>query len=417
MNLLKSVFTGLIFSLLVLPLAGQSGTMRENIFRMLERANELRDEDNHRGARDLYTRLINYSLSEYERAVVSQNFGSLELTLENYAEAIRHFEIAVGTNALPKQITSQMEANLIQLYMIQDEFQKTLDLMASWLPRQEDPQVQIFVTAASAATQLREFDLGIDYIRQAIERSETPEENWYRLLVALYHEKGDQQGTADSLEEVIRIFPDKSEYWRQLSGLYLNMSNDLRALAILESAYEKNLLDDEDDLLQLVNLYLFLDIPYEGSKILGREIESGRITPNRKNFELLANAFLRARENRDALQALLNAAKEAEDGNLNLRVAQVYVELEEWESALTHLETALQKGELRNRGLPFLLMGYAFYALDRREEAIEVFVAALAEESIANQAKQWISYLDPKLFDSLQSEEEDSDSTSAQKQG
>lgn len=403
-----------------LALAGQSfaqsGTMRENIHRMLERANDLRDEDNFRGATELYNRLLNFSLLDYERAVVSQNFASLELTLENYAEAIRHFEVAVATNALPSEITSQMEGNLIQLYMTQDAYQKTLDLMASWLPRQSDPPVQIFVTAASAATHLNKFDLGIRYIREAIQRSEKPEENWYRLLVALYHEKGDQQGTANALEEIIRIFPNNPEYWRQLSGLYINMGKDLRALGILETAYEKGLLDREEDLLQLVNLYLFLDIPFEGSKILAREIEKGRITANRRNFELLANAFLRARENRDALQALLNAAEEAEDGNLDLRVAQIYVELQEWKSALKHLEAALEKGELRNTGLPFLLMGYAFYALDRREEALEVFVAGLSEKSIERQARQWISYLDPELYSQMQEadKKKDNDSTTHQ---
>lgn len=390
-----------------------STTMRENIFRMLERANELRDEGNVRGAEELYGRLLNFRLNIYETAVVHQNVGVFELNRENYAAVIDHFERAVATRALPKEITSVMEANLIQLYMTQEAYQKTLDLAADWIPRQEDPSVQIFVTAASAATSLQQFDLAVQYIQEAIERSEKPEENWYRLLVALHYERQDSVAASEVLHTMIRLFPENDEYWRQLAALYINMGREMEALGVLEAAHEKGLLNREEELLQLVNLKLFLDIPYDGSRLLSAGLDKGLITGSRSHFELLANAFLRARENREALGALLRAAEMADDGNLHLRVAQVYVELEDWSSALRHLRLALEKGNLRNPGLPYLLMGYALYSLEEEAEAVQVFLAGLEIPEIAAQCRQWISYLDPALAESLEAAE-DGDSGSVE---
>ena len=56
------------------------------------------------------------------------------------------------------------------------------------------------------------------------------------------------------------------------------------------------MLEKHDELLKLTQLYLFYEVPYKAALILKRELDSGRIKDEEKNWEQLANAWLSARE-------------------------------------------------------------------------------------------------------------------------
>ena len=74
--------------------------------------------------------------------------------------------------------------------------------------------------------------------------------------------------------------------------------------------FSKDMLEKHDELLRIAQLYLFYEVPYKAALILEKELESGRIKDEEKNWEQLANAWLSAREWKKAIPPLKKACRD-----------------------------------------------------------------------------------------------------------
>ena len=122
------------------------------------------------------------------------------------------------------------------------------------------------------------------------------------------------------LEAMVYRFPDKKNYYRQLAALYAELKREEDSFHIQQIMFSKDMLEKHDELLRIAQLYLFYEVPYKAALILEKELESGRIKDEEKNWEQLANAWLSAREWKKAIPPLKKAAEMSEDGELFLRL-------------------------------------------------------------------------------------------------
>jgi tetratricopeptide (TPR) repeat protein len=115
------------------------------------------------------------------------------------------------------------------------------------------------------------------------------------------------------------------------------------------------------------------------------------------NLELYANSLLHAREYTSAIAPLAEAAELSTDGDLYVRLAQVHLEVEDWRKARRALQSAIEKGGLRDVGSAQLLLGISNYNEDRYLSAQTAFQAAAEEEKSANSANKWLKYVERAL--------------------
>ncbi len=396
-RLLRFVAVLLAGSWLALALvpADAAQTMRERTYKRLTKIHEQMGEGQYvRALRGLDALMPSVRKIPYELAVVEQTYGYVYAAQEKYPQAIEHFERALDTDALPEEATKSMLYNLAQLYMAVERWDDAVRTFERWLRLEPEPSPDAHAMVGTAYAQLKRYDPAIDHLRRAIAAADKPQETWYQILLAIYYERKQYPEAAATLEDMIRLFPRQKDYWVQLSGVYFQMKKDQRSLAVLELARKWGVLTKESERVNLASLYLLMDIPYKAAKILAAAMDEGIVRPNLKHWQLLSDAWLRARELDRALVALRRAAALADSGELYLRCAQISAEREDWEEVRKDLDRALEKGGMKHPGNAWLLLANAYYELDRFDDAMQALKRAERFDDTAKQARQWMNFIE-----------------------
>lgn len=382
----------LLMSLMVGSL--QAATLSERTYKRLTVIHELMGESKYDEAlKRLAALLPKVKRKDYEYATVMQTYGFAYASKNQYRKAADAFEKALQKNVLPEQVQQNMRYNLAQLYAAIPDWKASAKAYEQWLAKAESPSAQSYAFGATIYAQLKQYDKAISKIRKAISLAKKPRENWYQLLLSMYYQKRMYAKAADVLESMVALWPDKERYWKQLSGVYFTLKKSRKALSALALAYRKGFLDTERELMNLVNLYLLQNIPYKAAKIMQKEMDAGRISRTGKHLQKLGEAWMRARENDEALDKLMAAAEAQKKGVLFIRLAQIFTDKESWKKVIEMADQALAAGDLKNPGDAYLLKGMAQYELGRKTKALNTFSRALKYKKSKRQASQWINHI------------------------
>lgn len=365
-------------------------TLSETTYRRLTRIHEHIGEEEYGEALGKLEKLLSaVQRDDYEHALVLQTYGFIYAQQSNYVKAADYFKRALALESLPEQQVESMKYNLGQFHVAVEQYREGIAVLEDYLRTAKNPvPPDARILLATAYAQINQFRKALPPLTQAISESKDPKEQWFQLKLALHFELKDYPSCANTLLEMIRRFPVKEEYWKQLSGMFLEIRKDAEALAILALAERQGFLDEGKEIVNLANLFLFLDIPYKAAKILDQGLRRDAVQANAKHYELLGNAWLGAKETDRAIAALEQASQRTEDGELVLRLAFLYLEKESWAQVLPTLERARQLG-VKNPGNAALLQGIAAAELGRYEEAIRAFAEAKKHEDTREQAAAW----------------------------
>ncbi len=368
-------------------------TLSESTYRRLTRIHEDIGDEKYQDALESLDKLMSaVKYSPYEQAVTLQTYGFVYAQLGKYDEAAGYFRKALSLDALPPQQVESMKYQLAQFHIAVEQYSKGASVLEEYLRSTENPvPADAYVLLATAYAQLGQFRRALPSISKAIDGSDNPREMWYQLKLALHYELNDYPASARTLLQMVARFPLKEDYWKQLSGMYLELKKDADALAILALAERQRYLDTGKEIVNLTNLYLFLDIPYKAAKFLERGFRQGVVEQTDGNYELLANAWLGAKEYDQAISALSEAAKRTKDGEIVLRLAFLYLEKENWPQVLNYLGQARKLG-LKKPGEAALIQGIAAAELGRFDEALNAFAEARKHDSTQEQAAAWTQH-------------------------
>jgi tetratricopeptide (TPR) repeat protein len=213
------------------------------------------------------------------------------------------------------------------------------------------------------------------------------------MLLSIYYERKEYASAADVLEDLIVFYPDKKEYWKQLSGVRYQLRDDDEALSALQLAYLNGLLREENEVVNLAKFYAFKGMPYEGALVIEKGINDKIITPEKKTLQLLAECYLRANELEKASKALSRAAEISSDADLYIKLAHLHYELENWLATTETIKKALELGKVQNPGAVYLLQGIAFYEQRKIQQAISALDKAKQYQDTKSTADQWLTYV------------------------
>ncbi|BAO43018.1 tetratricopeptide repeat protein [Thiolapillus brandeum] len=382
--------------LVALLLGGQAfaATLSERTYKRLTTIQELMGDNKYKEALKRLDELLpRVRKNGYEYATVMQTYGFAYAAQEQYRKAIKAFNESLNTEALPDQVQQSMRYNLAQLYAAANDWKSAARAYEQWLASAEKPSADSYAFGATIYAQLKDYKKAIPKIRKAIGLASKPRENWYQLLLSMLYQQKQYSEAAKVLETMVAYWPDKKQYWNQLSGVYFTLKKNRRALAVLELAHKQGFLKKERELMNLVNMYLLQGIPYKAAKILDAEMKAGRIPRTGKNLQKLGEAWMRAKETDEALHELQAAAEAQEKGILYLRLAQLYTDKENWKKVIDLSNKALAAGGLKNPGDAYMLKGMAQYESGRKRGALVSFSKALKYKKSKHQAGQWIRHI------------------------
>lgn len=381
------------------PKTRRSQVLGKSAFRLIERSQELLAEEKYDEAMVvLKTILDGQKFNSYEKAVAIQTSGYIHAGKEDYEATIGAFERAIATGDLPPRVVSDLTYGLAQLHLAKERPRKSLELMDKWFAAQEkEPGGEPFALKAQIHLILDELRSAEQAIKKALSKEEEPKQQWTRILLSVLLQEERYSEALPILEDAVQIWPGVKAFWEQLVAIYYHFEKEDMAFVARQAMHIQGMLVSTRELSSMAQLYLYHDVPIKAADILQTGMDSNRIEKTEKNYELLARAYMQAREWNKAIAPLTRAAEMSDEGKFYVQLAQSHIQGEKWGLAENALVEALNKGGLDDEADNWLLLGIARTRLEKYDAAIRAFRKAGDDDDVAKDAFRWIRSIERRL--------------------
>ncbi|MDQ9090063.1 CDC27 family protein [Pseudoalteromonas haloplanktis] len=373
--------------------------LREKVYSQLARAQKLADDGDAKAGLEALDSINerSSSMNSYEIAMMHNFYGFIYYNENDLPKAIAAFEKVIAEEGIPESLRVSTTFSLAQLAMANSDYNKVIDFLAKWDQiNTKEKTDAYYVLKSQAYYQLKEYQKGVDNINQAIALSDSqgkePKENWLILQRAMYYSLNQTDNVVAVLERMVKLY-NKPEYWVQLGGMYGETGKEKQQLAVLEAAYQQGFLTSKSDLRQLSQVYLYNGLAYKAAVVMSKGIDSGVVEKSAKNYAFIAEAMVQAKEDDKSVSYFAKAADLSTHGKYEQRLAEVYVNLEQYEEAADAARKALEKGSLDFESNAYVALGMAQYSMQNFEASILAFEQAEKHKKSQRLAEQWIKYV------------------------
>ena len=375
--------------------------MSQQVYEKLTEIQEMVEAKDYASAQRLVDELKSEKkLSDYERAQVWNLSAYSYYLQELYPQAIDAYNQVLAQPDLPEALVMSTLKTKAQLLFTTEDYEEALATIRELMKVVPEPSADIFMIEGQALFQLARYDEALVPIKTAIEmfreQGQIPKENWLLLLRVIYFEQKDYENMIEVVRELIAYYP-KDTYILTLAGIYSELGDTKKQLALTEVLYEKGYLNTASHITNLANLYLLHGLPYKAATLLDKEMEAGIVDANERNLRLLSQAWYQAREDQKAIPPLERAAELSGEGDLYVRLAQAHINLENWRDAADAIRQALKAGGLKRTDQANIMLGMALFNQKQLEQARRAFERAAADERSARAASQWINYVESEI--------------------
>ena len=381
--------------------------LRNKVYERLAEAQTLAEAKDYAGASAILNDMISedgkQALNSYELANVYNLHAFLSYANEDYPQSLRYYEQVIAQPDIPLAMEINTRFTIAQLYFVQEKWQQGIDALLMWFEMNEKPNAGSYVLLAQGYYQVKRYDLALDNVETAIAMHEgegkLPKEQWYNLARFLYFDKEDFDSALDVLNTLIIYYP-KKQYWVQASHLYGEKKDEPRQLALMEAAYEQGFLDRSSELVTMAYLYLNAEVPYYAGSVIEKGFSDELVEDKSKNYELAGSAWAQAQEVAKSIPMMEKAAAKSEEGELYVRLGNVYLDGDQFQKSADSIIKGLNKGGVKRPDQARLALGMAYFNLGDYDEARKAFRAASKEgarrkewERSKEMAQQWIAYV------------------------
>ena len=376
----------------------QAQAVSKEVYEKITKAQELVDAKEYQTALRQLNSLYNPDkLTEYEQANVLNYIGFIYYNMDDIANAIKTYERLVAIPSLEPQMGKQTMYTLAQLYTMEENYQKALTTLDRWFAMEPNPAPEPFILKAQNLYQLNRYNEMIAPIEQAMEvarkRNKEVKEDWYVLLNFAYFQDENYAMVRDIQKILLATWP-KKRYWFSLAGAYTELGEDNNLIAAYGAAHDQGMLEKESELVTMAQLYLQAEVPYKAASLLQREMEAGRVGKSAKNYRLLSQAWMLSMEDERAVPALKEAARLSDDGELDVRLGNTYLNLGNYDECIAAVREGLRKGGLKNTDNAQISLGMCLYNKRQYQASIDAFRAASRTQRSRRMAQQWIRVIE-----------------------
>jgi tetratricopeptide (TPR) repeat protein len=376
--------------------------LRNNIYEKLAEAQTFAEAKQYAEAEAVLNDMLDATskkskLNRYELANVYNTYAYLRYAVEDYDGALDYYQKVIDQRPeIPLALEINTLYTVAQLYFLQENWQKGIDTLNTWMSVTDTPSTNAYVLLANGYFQLKDYDKSLSNIQIAIDREEAagklPKEQWYNLARFIHFDRDNFREALDILEILIMYYP-KKQYWVQASHLYGEEKDEARQLALLEATYEQNLLDRSQDIVLISQLYLQAEVPFPAALAMEKGLADDIVEKESKNYELAGVAWRQAQEVTKSLPMLEAAASKSEKGELYARLGNVYLDVDKNKEAVEALKRGLDRGGVKRPDQARLALGMAYFNLGDFNAARRAFREARKDKRARTYADQWLKYI------------------------
>lgn len=384
----------------------QAQAVSKEVYDKITKAGELVEEKEYQAALRILNRMYNPDkLTEYEQVNVLNYMGFVYYNMDDIPKAIGIYERMLGIPSLEPQMAKQTTYTLAQLYTMEEKYRSALNTLDKWFVMEPNPPSAPFILKAQNLYQVQRYKAMIEPIENAIriakKRDKPAKENWYVLLNFAYFQQEDYRMVRD-IQKILLVNWPKKRYWFSLAGAYSELGEDQNLIASYSAANTQMMLEKESEFVTMAQLYLQREVPYMAARLLEREMASGRVTKIAKNYRLLSQAWMLAQEDERAIPALKEAARLSDDGELDVRLGNAYLNIGKYDECITAVRAGLRKDEkgrqkkdrLKSPDHAQISLGMCLYNKQEYKASIRAFRAAAKTTRSRRVANQWIRVID-----------------------
>lgn len=381
-------------------------SMSEQTFKKLAEAQEFVELKDYAAAIAVLDRMLERRkrLNGNEVGQVHYMRAFVYYSMEDYPSAIKDYKAVVAQgDAITEGLESNTLYTLAQLSFVVDNYQDALKYMEIWIDTATNPGPEPHYFMGQVYYQMKNYPSAIEQIeltiRVAKERGTTVKEQWWGLLNYLYYEEENYPRVLEILEILVEDFP-KRQYWIRLAGIYGQEDQEKEQLHAMMAAYAAGYLDRESDFNTLAGLLMQDEIPFRAAVVLELAFEEGVVEKTAPNLRNLGQAWQLSQEVEKAIGVFEEAGKLSEDGKIFERLANLYLEDDQFAKCVKAADNALKKGGLRKRQNTHVFRGMCLYEQDKLTSARGSFVSCrnesrrVKDDSGRRMCQQWITHID-----------------------
>ena len=338
-------------------------------------------------------------MNGYETAHVLNMIGFTYYQLDRLPEALATYRGALAQEGLPESQVRALLMTVSQMALVSEDYplaeQYANQLLTMEGDLELDPMAYV-ILAQALVGQERYADARVPMetaIQQQRDKGLKPRENWLALLSSVYYMEEDYVAMRDLLYYMVSLYP-KEQYLMNLAALHGQLGDTGRQMALVEALLDDERLERDNHLVSLANLFMAHELPHKAASLLQREIEAGRIEASQRNLELESQAWYLAGEEQRAIPPLERAAELSGEGDLYLRVARLYMDIYDYNSAYVAAVEAAKNTEGEDLGEALLLQGMALARSEELDRAKEIFKRAAEYKESRKWATQWIRFVE-----------------------
>ena len=138
---------------------------------------------------------------------------------------------------------------------------------------------------------------------------------------------------------------------------------------------------------------MMIDAPFKAGMLMQNAIDQKKLPADEGNLDMLANAWINAREADKAEATLKKLASIAEKGDYYYKLGAMYGDNERWKESIEMLEKALQKGGLKRPGEAWMRLAVAHYGLKNISSTQAALQKAITFDETRKQAGEWLRHI------------------------
>jgi tetratricopeptide (TPR) repeat protein len=337
--------------------------------------------------------IINHEKAKpYDKAIAMMTAGAAAAALDDDARAISYYSRAVAENALTNDNHYTAMVNMAALHINAGEFEKADALLATVISETSTKNPDIHAMQASSFYNNEKYAEAIASLKKATELKGEPQGQWTQMMLAAYAELGQDDQAIKLGEELLAKNPDDKRAISNLAMLYSNNDQPEKAVALLDGARKRGLLNEAADYERIFATYYNMEKEAEAAAVIDEGLAKGILPQDAKYYTMLGQAHYFGDNIPAAITAAQKAADLSKDGEPGLFLAQILSQEDRNAEAAAAARAAIAKG-VKKPGDAWMVIARAEFYSDNLAGAKAAYREAAKDPATRDQAQKALAQI------------------------
>ncbi|GAB2499612.1 tetratricopeptide repeat protein [Arenimonas alkanexedens] len=328
----------------------------------------------------------------YDRAIAMMTAAAAAAALDDDARALSYYTRAVAENALSNDNHYTAMINMAALHINAGDYAQADPLLATVIAETSTTNPDIYAMQGTSFYNNEKYAEAIVALKKASELKGAPQSQWTQMMLGAYAELGQDDQAIALGEELLARNPDDKSAISNLALLYTNNDQQDKAVALLDGARKRGLLNEPVDYERIFATYYNMEREAEAASVIEEGLAKGVLPQSAKYYTMLGQALYFGDNISGAITAAQKAADLSADGEAGLFLAQILSQEDRNAEALTAARAAIAKG-VKKPGDAWMVIARAEYYSDNMAGAKAAYREAAKDPSTRDQAQKALAQI------------------------